>query len=139
MRVVLGIVTVIATSISLTSVHAADKGYFDCFKVSEEQKQWFKEQPMAGCCELSDGQPTPYEIREDGYYIPPYSAPKMCQAEENAELNRILNDKTTWIRVADDRVKKVKNLIGFAVVWWENNGGTNADHKVRCFIPMIDA
>ena len=122
--------------ISFTPVYAADKGYFDCFKLSAEQKKWFDQDPMKSCCKLSDGQPTPYELRSDAYYIPPYSAPNLCEANESKELNKILNDKSTWVRVPSDRIKKVKNEIGFGIVWWENSGAFSRDP--RCFIPIAD-
>jgi hypothetical protein len=139
--IILAFVAAIVLFALISTVQAKDKGYFDCFQLSAEQKKWFAQQPMKGCCELSDGQPTPYELRSDAYYIPPYSAPKLCEANESKELNKILNDKSTWVRVPSDRIKKVKNEIGFGVVWWENAGNNSyppPSHNPRCFVPIAD-
>lgn len=125
---------------SIPAAKAADGGFFNCFELSPEDKTWFQQQPMKTCCDLGDGMPVPYEHRSDGYYIPAFDAPRMCEAQDSEELKRQLYDKPKWIRVPGEVVKYVKNPIGWAVVWWTDAKlrAPEIAHSVRCFIPMAE-
>jgi hypothetical protein len=71
------------------------------------------------CCGDEDGKPTAYDVRPEGYYIPPREDPK-------AELAH-------WILVPANRVvKRSDNPTGHAIVWWTYQDGVGVP---RCFLP----
>ena len=132
MRVVLVGMFLIAL---IVQVSAADKGYFNCFNLTQEQKDWFASEGVRTCCDLSDGMPSYAEDRADGVYVPPYKTSYKlawsCKMDEVWSPDPPGGDHSDWIRVADASILRKSNPVGVVIVWWSNPGGETF-RDVRC-------
>lgn len=94
-----------------------DNGQWD--DVPGPVRDWFKSVRSPNgvpCCDISDGHPTQYDIRPDGYWIPDPM------------------DTSRWIPVPSDIViHGVGNPVGEAIIWWVMLG--NGTAHLRCFVP----
>jgi hypothetical protein len=55
-----------ATLLSAFAAHAEDKGQWNAYGLSQEQKAWFKtvvDSSEISCCDAADGYPVVYELR----------------------------------------------------------------------------
>jgi hypothetical protein len=113
----------------VSTIRAEDRGYFNCFNLTKEQKDWFASDGVKNCCDLSDGMPSYSEDRPDGIYVPPYkTAYKLawsCKTGEAWNPDPPSSDHSDWIRVADSSVLRKQNPVGVVIVWWENPGRGN--------------
>jgi hypothetical protein len=119
----------------VSTIRAEDRGYFNCFGLTQEQKNWFASDGVKTCCDLSDGMPSYAEDRSDGIYVPPhktaYKYAWSCKMGEVWNPDPPDGDHSDWIRVADSSVLRKSNPVGVVIVWWSNPGGENA-RDVRC-------
>lgn len=89
---------------------AIDRGQFG--DVSPKVRAWFSQPRIKACCDLSDGIPTEFEMRPDGYYVPvPWSKEP--------------------VRVPSERViSNLGNPVGHAIIWFNEDA-----QYIRCFVP----
>jgi hypothetical protein len=92
---------------------AHDDGQFG--DVPDSVRAWFKgvKSPHGvPCCDIADGHPTDFDMRENQYWVP---------------------IDGTWIPVPPEAVVEADgNPIGEAVVWYNTNG---SQVFIRCFVP----
>jgi hypothetical protein len=107
----------IALLLTVSPVLAEDRGQWEAYRLTPQQKQWFKSvQDAAGisCCSVADGHPiTTYEKRADGHYW-------------------IWFDHE-WRQVPDHAVRKSPNPVGVAVAWFYVFMA--GPWGIRCFVP----
>ena len=119
----------------VSTVMAVDRGYFNCFDLTQEQKDWFASDGIRQCCDLSDGMPSYAEDRPDGVYVPPYKTAYKnawsCKMGEAWSPDALDGDHSDWIRVADASILRKSNPVGVVIVWWSNPGGETS-RDVRC-------
>lgn len=120
--------------------HAADQGYFNCFRLTDDQRSWFRQPGISHCCDLTDGMPVRFEDRPEGTFVPPYGAARV-EAEACRDAPDVLwgdgplgEDRATWIKVPDAQVLRKNNPIGVGVIWWVNSG--EDDREIRCFVGL---
>jgi hypothetical protein len=93
---------------------AEDKGQWNGYHLSDEQKTWFKTvRDSLGntCCDGADGYPVAYEMRNNRYWV---------------------HFRGQWLEVDERAVMRQPNPIGEAVAWFYL---VNGDLAVRCFVP----
>jgi hypothetical protein len=92
------------------------------YNLTPNQKSWFKGVRAGSgvpCCDQSDGHPTDYDIRLDGFWIPD---------PLHLELPR------QWIKIPPEAIiYNAGNPIGEAIVWYVMQGADTV--YVRCFVP----
>lgn len=135
-------VTILAVAVLVTPAMAKDRGFFNCFHLSKEQKEWFTTQGVKSCCDLSDGMPTRYEERGDGTFVPPFEQAyfEAAACRDNPEDDGwphvpTDDDRSRWVKVDNDRILRKGNPIGPAIAWWMNAGDPTPDteHSLLCF------
>ncbi|MGB7101658.1 MAG: hypothetical protein WBD95_23185 [Xanthobacteraceae bacterium] len=103
----------LAALIICTPALAHDNGQFG--NVSPEVRAWFKgvkSHTGIRCCDIADGHPTDYDMRESKYWVP-------------------INGE--WMVVPPEAVVNDEgNPTGDAVVWYTTYDGTV---YIRCFVP----
>jgi hypothetical protein len=93
---------------------AEDKGQWNAYHLSNDQKDWFKTvRDSLGntCCDGADGYPVDYEMRGNKYWV---------------------HFRGRWMEVEERAVKRQPNPIGEGVAWFYF---LNGDLTVRCFVP----
>jgi hypothetical protein len=93
---------------------AEDKGQWNAYHLSDDQKAWFKTvRDSLGntCCDGADGYPVNYEMRGNKYWV---------------------YFRGQWLEVEERAVKRQRNPIGEGVAWFYFVGG---ELTVRCFVP----
>jgi AcrR family transcriptional regulator len=93
---------------------AEDKGQWNAYHLSDDQKAWFKTvRDSLGntCCDGADGYPVDYEMRGNKYWV---------------------YFRGQWLEVEERAVKHQHNLVGEGVAWFYFVDG---DLTVRCFVP----
>lgn len=97
-------------------------GEWEPYNLSPEQKSWFRGVRAGSgvpCCDQSDGHPTDYDIRPNGFWIPDPIH---------------LETPRPWIPVPPEAViHNAGNPIGEAVVWYTIQGPDTV--YIRCFVP----
>jgi hypothetical protein len=139
------ITTAIVLSLIAGPAVAADQGYFGCLDLKPSQLAWFKKEGIASCCDIADGMPTRYEVREDGVYVPPYSE-AVVEARACRKKEAVASpgpDHNHWVRVPDKAIDVMRgkpNPIGVAIIWWSNASWNtpNVQHDVLCFIRDLE-
>jgi hypothetical protein len=105
-----------ATTIS-QQAYAEDLGQWASYRLSAEQRAWFKKMSDGqgiACCDGADGYPVEYEMRQSTYWV---------------------HFKSVWLPVPESAVLRQPNPIGVAVAWfWSFDG----EIGVRCFVPGPD-
>jgi hypothetical protein len=99
---------------------AEDKGQWNGYRLTPEQKQWFKGVQDAGgiaCCSVADGYPiSTYEKRPDGHYW--------------------IWFEHEWRQVPDYAVRNAPNPVGIAVAWFYVF--MSGPWVIRCFVPASE-
>ena len=93
---------------------AEDKGQWNAYHLSDDQKAWFKTvRDSLGntCCDGADGYPVDYEMRGNKYWV---------------------YFRGQWLEVEERAVKHQHNPVGEGVAWFYFVDG---DLTVRCFVP----
>jgi hypothetical protein len=93
---------------------AEDKGQWNAYHLSDDQKAWFntvRDSLGNTCCDGADGYPVDYEMRANRYWI---------------------HFRGQWLEVEERAVKHQPNPIGEGVAWFYF---VNGDLTVRCFVP----
>jgi hypothetical protein len=112
----LPIIAIVAalTAYGRHSALAEDKGQWNAYRLSNEQKAWFKTvRDSLGntCCDGADGYPVAYEMRDNKYWV---------------------HFRGEWLEVDERALKRQPNPIGEAVAWFYFYNG---NLTVRCFVP----
>jgi hypothetical protein len=56
--------------LTLSSVHAEDKGQWNKYNLTDQQRAWFKNTPQVkSCCDVADGYPVNYEMKDNHYWV----------------------------------------------------------------------
>jgi hypothetical protein len=100
--------------VSCTRANAEDRGQWNNYRLSDQQKAWFKtvlDSIGNTCCDGADGYPVDYEMRDNKYWV-------LFRGQ--------------WLEVDETAVRHQSNPIGEAVAWFYY---LNGDLTVRCFVP----
>jgi hypothetical protein len=100
--------------LSCTRANAEDRGQWNNYRLSDQQKAWFKtvlDSLGNTCCDGADGYPVDYETRENKYWV---------------------HFRGQWLEVGERAVKRQPNPIGEGVAWFYYLDG---NLSVRCFVP----
>ena len=137
--VLLSTLLILAPSVS----YSKDQGYFNCLKLTDEQKQWFTTPGISNCCQLSDGMPIRFEERPDGTYVLPFeyawyeAAACRDHPDEPFPSSPQDEDRSHWTKVLPEKFLRKNNPIGVGIVWWENAGyPSSGEHNARCFVGL---
>jgi len=107
-------VAIVAVLMTHGRAHADDNGQWNAYRLSQEQRAWFKtvlDSLGNTCCDGADGYPVEYEMRDNKYWV---------------------RFRGQWLEVEERAVKRQPNPIGEAVAWFYF---LNGDLAVRCFVP----
>jgi hypothetical protein len=115
----LPVILFVAIAAALTAygcyrARAEDKGQWNYYRLSDQQRAWFKTvRDSLGntCCDGADGYPVDYEMRDNKYWV-------LFRGQ--------------WLEVDERAVRHQPNPIGEAVAWFYY---LNGDLTVRCFVP----
>jgi hypothetical protein len=134
----------------IASAHAADQGYFNCFRASmtadqkKEMADWFRSDGVANCCDLADGTPGFAEDRADGVYIAPREVMlpliEACRDHPDQPMGDAPSDHGDWIRADIGRILHKSNPIGVVVVWWVSSYSADAKRVMwtpRCVANLV--
>jgi hypothetical protein len=107
-------IVAVLTAYGCRLAHADDNGQWNAYRLSKEQRAWFKtvlDSLGNTCCDGADGYPVEYEMRDNRYWV---------------------HFRGQWLEVEERAVKHQPNPIGEAVAWFYF---LNGDLAVRCFVP----
>ena len=101
------------------SANAKDHGQWDGYRLTEEQRTWFKSVTNSAgdkCCDVSDGYPVDYEMRPDNHYW--------------------IHFHDRWLLVPDHAVRRhFGNPTGNGVAWFIEFEGVIT---INCFVPVAE-
>jgi hypothetical protein len=106
------------------SAHGTDKGQWQVYKLSPQQRAWFEtvmDSSGMKCCSDADGFPVEYELRGEAYWI---KVPKAAALDSN--------HRGMWLQVPDNAVRQTPNPVHEAVAWFYYISGYP---MVKCFVP----
>jgi hypothetical protein len=107
-------ITTIVTACACHRARAEDKGQWNAYHLSDDQRAWFKtvlDSLGNTCCDGADGYPVDYEMRGNKYWV---------------------HFSGRWLEVEERAVKRQPNPIGEGIAWFY---WLNGDLTVRCFVP----
>jgi hypothetical protein len=111
---------VLAVSLIFSSpAHTKDHGQWNSYRLTEEQRAWFKSvtnRAGSKCCDNSDGYPVEYEMRPDNHYW--------------------IHFHDRWFLVPEIAVvRHVGNPTGSGIAWFMEFEGALI---INCFVPVAE-
>jgi hypothetical protein len=97
----------LALAVMSLSAHGTDKGQWQMYKLSPQQRTWFEtvmDSSGMKCCSDADGFPVEYELRGEAYWIKVSRAVALDPSQRD-----------NWLQVPDNAVLRIANPVHEAV------------------------